>query len=801
VLIDDDERTRYVLGRTLRGAGYDVTEGASGEEAIRLVRALEPSCLVCDVHLPDVDGFAVCRWVRSQPETATMPVVLVSATRMEARDHVRGLESGADAYLVEPMESEVLVATVGSLLRARHIAERLRRLQEAAADLSRAATPTEVAAALLGHAMAVVGAGDGAIALVSADERELVFAAAEGAVARELAERTPTLPIHAPHAVCDALREGQAILLHLSPQRRQRLGADAPRALERGILLAHPILLGDRRLGVVVLMLDADRLEPEEADRALLPTLAGQAAQALERASLYERAQQRREAEERARVAAQFLGSVSATLDAVQGETGRAGALLDMLVPAIADRAAIVLGERDGPAHAVVTRQRDVEAAPPALDAPGAIALPLGSGAENVGRLLLWVSADSPLATHLLDPAFLEELARRGATSLHNGRLWQRARDISRELQHSLLPKDLPQVIGTAVAARYQGGVEGLDVGGDWYDAIDLPRGRLGVAVGDVVGRGLRAAAVMGQLRSGMSAMALSAEGPGDLLDRLEDFAGSVAGGDLATAVYAVLDPATGELRYAAAGHPPPLLLLPDGTTRFLEDGRSVPLCGFSVRPRPEASLIVPAGARLVLYTDGLVERRYEPLDDGLARLADAARAHRHLAIEPFCDALVASLADPVVSDDIALVCTELTPVPEHRIVLNMAPEADALAGLRGELRAWLRELAIDGQQAIDLLVAVGEACTNAVEHAYVGVDPLDITVDLQLAEGGLMVAHVRDGGRWRQQAMSSGRGRGIELIRHLVDRVDVISGRTGTRVTLEKRMQAGREPADAGLT
>jgi hypothetical protein len=151
------------------------------------------------------------------------------------------------------------------------------------------------------------------------------------------------------------------------------------------------------------------------------------------------------------------------------------------------------------------------------------------------------------------------------------------------------------------------------------------------------------------------------------------------------------------------------------------------------------------------------VERRYEPLDEGLARLADAARSHRHLPIEPFCDALVATLADPAVKDDIALVCAELTPVPEDRIVLHMAPEPDALAGLRGELRAWLAERAIEERAAADLLVAVGEACANAVEHAYVGVSAA------------------------------------------LVDRVDVSSGRTGTRVTLEKRM-AGRDPA-ADLT
>ena len=159
-----------------------------------------------------------------------------------------------------------------------------------------------------------------------------------------------------------------------------------------------------------------------------------------------------------------------------------------------------------------------------------------------------------------------------------------------------------------------------LEVGGDWYDAFELADGRIALTVGDVVGHGLAAAAAMGQVRTALAALAYHAEGPGELLERLDGFLARSRTTDFATVCYAVIDPATGVLEYASAGHPPMLVVSPAGETTWLDHARSAPLSGDSARVRPQESTLLEPGSLLVLYSDGLVERRKEPLEVGLRR-------------------------------------------------------------------------------------------------------------------------------------------------------------------------------------
>ncbi len=164
-------------------------------------------------------------------------------------------------------------------------------------------------------------------------------------------------------------------------------------------------------------------------------------------------------------------------------------------------------------------------------------------------------------------------------------------------------------------------------VGGDWYDLVDIGDGRVAFDVGDVAGHGLQAAVTMGKLRSAARVEGLNGSAPADALTALNRFAGSIEHRPLATVAYAVLDLATGELRYAVAGHPPPLLIRADGTTEYLEGGRS-PLLGVPPPgPRAEAAVTLAVGDVLVIYTDGLVERPEESIDEGLAALAHRAAA------------------------------------------------------------------------------------------------------------------------------------------------------------------------------
>ena len=175
-----------------------------------------------------------------------------------------------------------------------------------------------------------------------------------------------------------------------------------------------------------------------------------------------------------------------------------------------------------------------------------------------------------------------------------------------------------------------------LEVGGDWYDAFELPDGRVALTVGDVVGHGLAAAAAMGQVRTALAALADHAAGPGELLERLDGFLARSGTTDFATVCYAIIDPATGALEYASAGHPPMLVVSPAGETRWLDRALGSPLRR-RPRARPQESTLLEPGSLLVLYSDGLVERRKERIEDGLERLAPPAAAVAGIPVEDVC--------------------------------------------------------------------------------------------------------------------------------------------------------------------
>ncbi|GAA5701077.1 protein phosphatase [Streptomyces avermitilis] len=212
------------------------------------------------------------------------------------------------------------------------------------------------------------------------------------------------------------------------------------------------------------------------------------------------------------------------------------------------------------------------------------------------------------------------------------------------------------------VAVRYLPAVGSLNVCGDWYDVVDLPDGRIGVAVGDVVGHGLEAAAVMGMLRSALSASVRAVDGPAQALEVLGLYARSVEGALVTTVAQAVIDTINHRIIYSSAGHLPPVLLHPDGTCDLLNRATDPPLgARLEHVPRPEADLPYTQGDTLVLYTDGLIERRGEDIDTGLHRLTEALARHRRLSPERLADALLARLdVAGGARDDIALILVRL---------------------------------------------------------------------------------------------------------------------------------------------
>ncbi|GAA4004488.1 SpoIIE family protein phosphatase [Streptomyces sp. NBC_01352] len=234
-------------------------------------------------------------------------------------------------------------------------------------------------------------------------------------------------------------------------------------------------------------------------------------------------------------------------------------------------------------------------------------------------------------------------------------------REVALALQAAMLPA--PRPTGThGAAVRYQPAIGALNVCGDWYDLVELPGQGLAVAVGDVVGHGLAAACVMGQLRSALSAACRVAAGPAQALEALGLYARSVDGAESTTVVTTFIDWNSHAITYSCAGHPPPALLHPDGTVTFLDQATDPPLAARPEHvPRPQARILFTEGSTLVLYTDGLIERRTEDIGAGLARLADSLTRHRRSAPEALADALLADLLPPTgTTDDTALIVIRL---------------------------------------------------------------------------------------------------------------------------------------------
>ena len=229
---------------------------------------------------------------------------------------------------------------------------------------------------------------------------------------------------------------------------------------------------------------------------------------------------------------------------------------------------------------------------------------------------------------------------------------------VAHELQHALLTTHLPPDGRFTVTTEYRPGVQALEVGGDWYDAFLLDDDVLAVVVGDVVGRGLHAATAMGQLRSAVRAVAAPGVGPAALLTRLDRFVAQTGVGFMATLAYAEVDLGTGGVRYACAGHLPPLRLTPGGVHEFLWDGRSTPLGVGAARTDAVAAL--DADDLLVLYTDGLVERRDRSLPDGLTALAVAGAALRESSVGALVTGLLAHAVDE--RDDVCVLVASWTP-------------------------------------------------------------------------------------------------------------------------------------------
>ena len=498
LVVDDSATKRYLLVSWLSRAGFTVREAETGGEALRVLPGSGVDLVVLDVKLPDMSGFDVCERIKTDSRYGVVPVIHVSAHAVDVVDRTQGLNRGADAYLVEPIEPDELIATAQAVLRyysarrrAESLAARLVRLAETTLAINSAATLPELLEA------AATGAHD-------------IFGG--------------------PVVVLAETSDGDSLAAVGSPP------------------VVRPWSLAERNVAV---------------------------------------------------------GSLVRT---------------------------------DQPA--------DWEL----VDWPEGDQVAVAAARLRIDRPPVYVAVSSSSQT----PGFpvLRQLSQAVAAAVEAQRSYDEEHRIAVTLQRSLLQSRLPDVPGVDLAVRYEPAGAQTEVGGDFYELTMLD-GRLLVAIGDVAGHSLHAATVMAEVRHAVRAYAVEGHPPGTVLRLVNQFMRSVLPADSATLCLLTLDPATGWVRLASAGHLPPLLHTADGVSFVEAHG---PLLGLNA-PRPDDhQFVLPRGGTLVLYTDGLVERRDADIDVGLTALA-AASMSVEPSLDAYCERLLHQLSGSGhQADDIAVV-------------------------------------------------------------------------------------------------------------------------------------------------
>ncbi|OBA85667.1 histidine kinase [Mycobacteriaceae bacterium 1482268.1] len=748
LIADDNADMREYLGRLLGGAGYRVEPATDGQHALEVIRADVPDLVISDVMMPRLDGLALVAALRSDARTAAVPVLLLSA-RAGQEASIEGLQAGADDYLVKPFTAAELLARVRGIielarLRTHHARWRtalVDSLQEAFFACDEQGAIIEVNAAF-GE---ITGYGSDGLpyappfpwwpsADVDPDARRQV----EAGFAQLLSEDRGTYTIPVNH------REGHRIWATVTfnhtadPDTGRRVTVGT----FRDVTAEHYTVQRETALASLSQQLvQADCVD--DAVRAAAEEL-----RTLWRAR---------------RVIAVTLPSNSADDVAPQMVcVGEPSQWADL--PASRQETIRSLGEGD--LLAADTAQ------------PGVAGIAL-QHPDGVLVICVELAERRPLTAE--DDMLLTVLAGRLGQGLQRVHQIDQQRETALALQNAILgPSSLP----SGFAVRYQPASRPLAVGGDWFDVVDLDDGRIALIVGDCVGHGLSAATVMGQLRSACRALLLETPSPSAALTAVDQFAQRLPGARCTTAFCAVLNPDTGELVYSSAGHPPPIMVLADGTMRLLDGARAIPL-GLSFTPsRPEHREILPPRSTLLLYTDGLIERRHESLDTGIARAADLLQENRDSAIDDLAMRVMSRLTPGGGYQDDVAVLLYRQPGP---LEVELPADASHLASTRAALKGWLTQAGVDPDQTLKVLIATGEALANAIEHGHRLIEG---TISLHArAYADRVHVTVTDAGSWKPPVAAAHRGRGIALMRALMQDVTIQPRDNGTTVHMHARI------------
>ncbi|HET9254830.1 MAG TPA: SpoIIE family protein phosphatase [Pseudonocardiaceae bacterium] len=756
VVDDNPDLRRYIAG--LLAPFWRVVVVGDGKAALAAIRDEAPDLVLTDVMMPNLDGFGLLRALREDPETATIPVVFLSA-RAGEESAIEGLDAGADDYLVKPFSAAELLARVRANLELAGL-----RNHEAAWRK-----------ALLESLRDAVVVTDSAGTVLDAN------AAFESILGFERAIRyQPPYPWW-PDPVSDPeeFRHAEELMAALLRGEESRfLGPYRHRD-------GHRVYLE----GWVTSVFDGDQRRLVGIFRDVTAELAAIARQ---------------------RALASFgmrLAEASDVHQVCEAGLAELGAVFGARSVLLATEQAGQLSVSDGSWESLeeVVRsallalredRRCLVELPWVVDLPGAPASRPGvprlrgicAAVPSAGTFRgIWLDLDPPREFSTEDRALLILLCGYFGQALERAQLFDEQRTVASALQQSILgPTETPG----NVAVRYVPSVAPLEVGGDWYDVVPLPGARLGLVVGDCVGQGLGAATVMGQLRSACRALLLELPGPREVLNALDRFAARIPGARCTTVFCAVVATTDGTLRFCSAGHVPGIVTHPDGQLEILDGARSVPLAVLDEAHRSEAETVLRPGSTLLLCTDGLFERRRESLDVGLARLRSALTAAGAYSEQRLADHLLDRQLADGHHDDVALVLyRQPNPAPAP-FTATVPAEASQLAALRRSLASWLTAAGVDSSTAATILIASGEACANAIEHAC-QFDPSRTFQITAACRDGTIEVVVRDTGQWIpfRPAPHNPRGRGIQIMNGLMDTVTIERTEGGTAVRLTKRL------------
>ncbi|MEV5320560.1 SpoIIE family protein phosphatase [Streptomyces sp. NPDC052687] len=746
LVADDNADMREYLTRLLTGAGYQVRTVTDGLEALDSIRAQAPDLVVSDVMMPRLDGLALVAALRTDPRTAAVPVLLLSA-RAGQEASIEGLQAGADDYLVKPFAAAELLARVRANVELARLRNHHARWRTALVDSLQEAF--------------FVCDESGAVIEINTAFTEILGYGPEG---------LPYAPIHPwwPDAQTDA-----------DAHQRVQEAFTQLMSSRRGTYTIPVTHRDGRRVWVTASFAQAE--DPDTGRRVTVGTFRDVTAEhyAIQRESALAALSTR--LSEATSLADALGGALSELRSLWRARRVMAAVFSGGDEPALTTTGTPVSWQQLSPEHRrTLTSLRRRSTLTPDVDGSGA-----GILLEHPdGPLALWVDLGDQRPFTSEDELLLSLLAGHLAQGLSRAHQIDQQRETALALQRAILgPSQLP----AGFAVRYEPATQPLEVGGDWYDTVPLPDGRIGIVVGDCVGRGLKAAAVMGQLRSACRALLLQDADPAQVLMAMDHFAAGIPGAMCTTAFCGVLDPDSGHLSYSSAGHPPGILAHPDGTTHLLEDGRSSPLAVAPGKARPQGACTVPARATLLLYTDGLVERRRRPLTAGIDQAGEAVHNGRDTAIGTLASDVMARLAPAGGYDDDVAVLLYRHPAP---LEITFPAESAQLAPVRKALRSWLDRCDLPPHIAQNVLVAAGEACANAIEHGHRHTpgDTVRLRAEALVDELRLTVA---DTGHWKtpEPEANPHRGRGITLMRALMQHVTITPGPVGTTVDMHTRI------------